>query len=431
MRPSAPFRASIGGVSYTDLNGAPYRATYNDPQATGGRIRSWGAYVQDTWTLNDRATLNLGLRYDAIHGDVPELSSDAEIEGTDGSTFSPPSRHLSGRRGPGLVQHGLAPRRLHAPARRIGTDGAQVGLRAVLRQARDRDVLRHLAGRRGHGRARVQRDHRRLHDSRQRHRPQAQLRRRFRPGQPVHRSGVGRHRAPDRRRRRHRGVVRLQERSRFRPPAGHPRRLRAPRHRRHLRRSVADHYRAVAHQRRRLAAVHGGQPRRPRPELQVGRRRVQQALLGPRAGQHVLHLAGLEGVRLGFGQRQHPAGLQQPVADRRLRPRPERHAERLRAHRDQRRACRQAVGDVSAAVGLPARRALLLRSRTTLRAADHRPRHGRRPGRRDHPGRTPAGPTRCPRSTTSRSASTRTSASAATGCASRSTCSTSSTPTRC
>ena len=63
--------ARIGGVSYTDLNGAPYRATYNDPPATGGRIRSLGAYLQDTWTLNDRLTLNLGLRFDATRGDVP------------------------------------------------------------------------------------------------------------------------------------------------------------------------------------------------------------------------------------------------------------------------------------------------------------------------------------------------------------------------
>ena len=95
MRRSAPSRRRIGGVSYTDLSGAPYRATYNDPQATGGRIRSWGAYLQDTWTLNDRATLNLGLRFDAIRGDVPELSSDAEIEGTDGVVVLAPGRHLS------------------------------------------------------------------------------------------------------------------------------------------------------------------------------------------------------------------------------------------------------------------------------------------------------------------------------------------------
>jgi outer membrane receptor protein involved in Fe transport len=82
--------ARIGGVSYTDLNGQPYRATYNDPAATGGRIQSFGAYVQDTWTLNDRITLNLGLRFDNTRGDVPAMTSEVEIEGTDGSTFSPP-----------------------------------------------------------------------------------------------------------------------------------------------------------------------------------------------------------------------------------------------------------------------------------------------------------------------------------------------------
>ena len=82
--------ARIGGVSYTDLNGAPYRATFADPAATGGRIRSLGAYLQDTWTVNDVLTLNLGLRFDRTRGDVPELSSDAVIEGIDGKTFSPP-----------------------------------------------------------------------------------------------------------------------------------------------------------------------------------------------------------------------------------------------------------------------------------------------------------------------------------------------------
>jgi outer membrane receptor protein involved in Fe transport len=80
----------IGNVSYTDLSGQPYRATYSDPSATGGRMRSIGVYVQDTWTLNDRVTLNLGLRYDNTRGDVPAMSSDAKIEGTDGSSFSPP-----------------------------------------------------------------------------------------------------------------------------------------------------------------------------------------------------------------------------------------------------------------------------------------------------------------------------------------------------
>ena len=81
----------IGGVSYTDLNGAPYRATFQDPAATGGRIRVAGAYLTDTWTLNDRVTLNLGVRFDSTRGDIPSLTSDAKIEGIrDGTTLSPP-----------------------------------------------------------------------------------------------------------------------------------------------------------------------------------------------------------------------------------------------------------------------------------------------------------------------------------------------------
>jgi outer membrane receptor protein involved in Fe transport len=82
--------ARIGDVSYTDLSGAPYRATFSEPSATGGRIKSIGLYAQDTWTANDVLTLNLGVRFDAIRGDVPAMSSDAVIEGIDGATFSPP-----------------------------------------------------------------------------------------------------------------------------------------------------------------------------------------------------------------------------------------------------------------------------------------------------------------------------------------------------
>ncbi len=82
--------ARIGGVSYTDLNGAPYRATFNDPAATGGRIRSFGAYVQDTWTVNDRLTFNLGVRFDNTRGDVQDMTSEAKIEGIKGKNFTPP-----------------------------------------------------------------------------------------------------------------------------------------------------------------------------------------------------------------------------------------------------------------------------------------------------------------------------------------------------
>jgi outer membrane receptor protein involved in Fe transport len=101
--------ARIGGVSYTDLAGALYRATFNDPAATGGRIRSFGAYLQDTWTMNDRLTLNLGLRFDSTRGDVPELTSEANIEGIKGASFTPPVVRYDGV--PDLISFkNLAPR---------------------------------------------------------------------------------------------------------------------------------------------------------------------------------------------------------------------------------------------------------------------------------------------------------------------------------
>ena len=82
--------ARIGGVSYTDLNGAPYRATFQDPAVTGGRMRSVGTFLTDTWTVNDRLTLNLGVRFDATRGDIPDMTSEATIEGIKGKNFAPP-----------------------------------------------------------------------------------------------------------------------------------------------------------------------------------------------------------------------------------------------------------------------------------------------------------------------------------------------------
>ncbi|MBI1874043.1 MAG: TonB-dependent receptor [Acidobacteria bacterium] len=81
--------ARIDGVSYTDLNGALYQATFSDPTVTGGRIRSAGGYVQDNWTVNGRLALNLGVRFDRTRGDVPEMSSEATIQGIRGASFTP------------------------------------------------------------------------------------------------------------------------------------------------------------------------------------------------------------------------------------------------------------------------------------------------------------------------------------------------------
>jgi outer membrane receptor protein involved in Fe transport len=76
----------FGNVSFTDMGGAPYTATFSDPSASGGRIRSAGSYLQDNWTFNDRVTLNLGLRYDRIMGDIPSLSAGATLNGIRGDT---------------------------------------------------------------------------------------------------------------------------------------------------------------------------------------------------------------------------------------------------------------------------------------------------------------------------------------------------------
>jgi outer membrane receptor protein involved in Fe transport len=88
--------ARFSDVSYTDLSGQPYRATYSDPSATGGRVRLFGAYLQDNWTVSDVLTLNLGVRVDRTLGDIPPMSSDAEIQGIDGASFTPPAKSYPG-----------------------------------------------------------------------------------------------------------------------------------------------------------------------------------------------------------------------------------------------------------------------------------------------------------------------------------------------
>ena len=88
--------ARFSGVSYTDLNSALYRATFSDPAATGGRVRAFGTYLQDNWTLSDVITFNLGVRLDRTLGDIPSLSSDAKIQGIKGASFSPPVTRYPG-----------------------------------------------------------------------------------------------------------------------------------------------------------------------------------------------------------------------------------------------------------------------------------------------------------------------------------------------
>src|SRR5207248_2007071 len=72
---------TFSNVTYTDLNSAPYTATYKLPAVTGGRIRQYGTYAQDNWTVNNRLTLNLGVRFDRTLGDIPALDSQTTLIG--------------------------------------------------------------------------------------------------------------------------------------------------------------------------------------------------------------------------------------------------------------------------------------------------------------------------------------------------------------
>jgi len=59
------------GVAYYDWMDAPYVAYMRLPEDYGGVINRLSAFVDDSWTVNDRLTLNLGVRFDGIRGGFP------------------------------------------------------------------------------------------------------------------------------------------------------------------------------------------------------------------------------------------------------------------------------------------------------------------------------------------------------------------------
>jgi outer membrane receptor protein involved in Fe transport len=93
---------TFGNVQYADFRGAPDQATFKDPAVTGGRIRQIGTYIQDNWTLNDRLTLNLGVRYDHTIGDIQDMDSQTTLIGIHETFQSAPTNvHYDGI--PGLI----------------------------------------------------------------------------------------------------------------------------------------------------------------------------------------------------------------------------------------------------------------------------------------------------------------------------------------
>jgi hypothetical protein len=75
-----------GGVRYLDSNSAPSQAESREPAVAGGRADMVALFASDSIALNDRVTVNAGLRFDysrASSQDVPALdASGFETDGT-------------------------------------------------------------------------------------------------------------------------------------------------------------------------------------------------------------------------------------------------------------------------------------------------------------------------------------------------------------
>ena len=60
------------GKYYYDYDGQPYMAFYMNPEIYGGVTRRFSAFLDDSWSITDRLTLNLGVRFDQTRGGYPE-----------------------------------------------------------------------------------------------------------------------------------------------------------------------------------------------------------------------------------------------------------------------------------------------------------------------------------------------------------------------
>jgi TonB dependent receptor/Carboxypeptidase regulatory-like domain/TonB-dependent Receptor Plug Domain len=80
-------QAYFNNVFYYDYNG-PYYALFREPYAMDARTSGLAGFVQDNWTLNQRVTFNLGVRFDHTTGSIPDVEQpDSALEGTTGVTF--------------------------------------------------------------------------------------------------------------------------------------------------------------------------------------------------------------------------------------------------------------------------------------------------------------------------------------------------------
>jgi len=62
-----------GGKTYFDWLGYPYAVYVWDPEHIGGLVHQLGAFVDDSWRVSNRLSLNLGLRFDYSRGSIPDF----------------------------------------------------------------------------------------------------------------------------------------------------------------------------------------------------------------------------------------------------------------------------------------------------------------------------------------------------------------------
>ncbi|MBN1545030.1 MAG: TonB-dependent receptor [Syntrophaceae bacterium] len=76
-----------GNMYYYDWDSYPYYAFFMDPEEYGGVLNRISAFFDDSWTIHDRLTLNLGIRFDHTRGGYPEFARLDKNANPTGETF--------------------------------------------------------------------------------------------------------------------------------------------------------------------------------------------------------------------------------------------------------------------------------------------------------------------------------------------------------
>jgi hypothetical protein len=63
-----------GNMYFWDWDGSPSYAFYMDPEEYGGVLNRISSFLDDSWSIGDRLTLNLGIRFDHTRGGYPEYA---------------------------------------------------------------------------------------------------------------------------------------------------------------------------------------------------------------------------------------------------------------------------------------------------------------------------------------------------------------------